>query len=217
MKRIKNRRKHFRISNPLGFSLFCPIGTDTSFDTDGGIWIDQHEGYMLLPNFTCTYRGGVHLNSSRGKLGIRAERNLGAVPESPTNNIFFLKSGAAFVSHGSNGNICLDPNRNLYLADGVVARLQTWSGSDQSMTIQGTIGCENVSNGVVDEGLVDGVVLPAGDGLHDEQADFVTGVEESWILGVVAEADEIVPRATDEVRVAPVCVGREGVADERKL
>ena len=140
-----------------------PIGTDTSFDTDGGIWIDQHEGYMLLPNFTCTYRGGVHLNSSRGKLGIRAERNLGAVPESPTNNIFFLKSGAAFVSHGGGSNIRLHPNRNLYLADGVVARLQTWSGSDQSLTVQGTIGCENVSNGVVEvysySGISDGGVV----------------------------------------------------------
>ena len=127
-----------------------PIGTDENLPTDGGVWIDQHEGYMLLPNFTCTYRGGVHLNSSRGKLGVRAERNLGAVPESPTNNIFFLKSGAAFISHGGNSNIRLHPNRNLYLADGVVARLQTWSGSDQSLTVQGTIGCENVSNGVVE-------------------------------------------------------------------
>ena len=127
-----------------------PIGTDENLPTDGGVWIDQHEGYMLLPNFTCTYRGGVHLNSSRGRLGVRAERNLGAVPESPTNNIFFLKSGAAFVSHGGGSNIRLHPNRNLYLADGVVARLQTWSGSDQSLTVQGTIGCENVSNGVVE-------------------------------------------------------------------
>ena len=127
-----------------------PIGTDETLPTDGGVWIDQHEGYMLLPNFTCTYRGGVHINSSKGKLGIRSERNLGAVPESPTNNIFFLKSGAAFVSHGGNSNIRLHPNRNIYLVDGVTARLQTWSGNNQSMTIQGTIGCENVSNSIIE-------------------------------------------------------------------
>ena len=127
-----------------------PIGTDTNFDTDGGIRIDEHLGYMLLPNFTCTYRGGVYINSSSGYLGVRAEGNLGAVPEMPTNNIFFLKSGATLIGHGGGGNIRLHPNRNLYLADGVKAKLETWSGSAQSITIQGTIGCENVTNGVVE-------------------------------------------------------------------
>lgn len=148
-----------------------PIGTDEAFPTDGGIWIDQHEGYMLLPNFTCTYRGGVHINSSRGNkgsalVGVRFDRNLGAVPESPTNNIFFLKSGATLVGHGGGGEIRLHPNRSIYIAEdenGFVARLMTWSGLDQSIVVQGTIGCENVENGVVEvrsySGISDGGVV----------------------------------------------------------
>ena len=130
-----------------------PIGTDETLPTDGGVWIDQHEGYMLLPNFTSTYRGGVHINSSKGYVGFRGERHLGAEPDSPTNNIFFLKSGASLVAHGGSGTIRLHPNRNLYIADeegGFVARLQTWSGNRFSMIVQGTIGCENVTNGVLE-------------------------------------------------------------------
>ena len=128
-----------------------PIGTDV--DNDGGVWIDQHEGYMLLPNYASTYRGGVHINSSRGYVGVRSERHLGAEPDSPTNCIYFLKSGASLVAHGGSGNIRIHPNRSMYIADGeggLVARLQTWSGNHFSMTVQGTIGCENVTNGVLE-------------------------------------------------------------------
>ena len=132
-----------------------PIGTDV--ENDGGVWADQHKGYMLLPNFTCTYRGGVHINSSEGELGVRSERNLGAVPDSPTNNIFFLKSGACLVGHGGNGNLRLHPNRSLYLADGVLAKLQTWSGNSFSLTIQGTIGCENVDAGTIEVSSYSGI------------------------------------------------------------
>ena len=106
---------------------------------------------MLLPNSTsCTYNGGVHINSASGYVAARYNGNLGADPTSPTNNIFFLKSGACFVAHGGNGRLLMNPNRNLFIADGVKARLMTWSGSKFSMIVQGTINCENVTNGVVE-------------------------------------------------------------------
>ena len=146
---------HFQDYDPLPSSnqqfIPGPILTDSSLASDGGIWIDEHTSYMLLPKSTDgTYRGGVHLNSTGGYLGVRYNGNLGANPASPTNNIFFLKNGARFVAHGTNGRLAIDPNRNLYIADGVKARLMTWSGSKFSMLVQGTINCENVTNGVVE-------------------------------------------------------------------
>ena len=128
-----------------------PILTDSNLATDGGLWFDEHIGYALLPNSTaCTYNGGVHINSAGGYVAARYNGNLGANPASPTNNIFFLKDGARFVAHGSNGRLAINPNRDLYIADGVKARLMTWSGSKFSMLVQGTINCENVTNGVVE-------------------------------------------------------------------
>jgi hypothetical protein len=128
-----------------------PILTDSNLATDGGLWFDEHIGYALLPNSTaCTYNGGVHINSAGGYVAARYNGNLGANPASPTNNIFFLKNGARFVAHGGNGRLAINPNRNLFIADGVKARLMTWSGSRFSMLVQGTINCENVTNGVVE-------------------------------------------------------------------
>lgn len=128
-----------------------PILTDSSLDTDGGIWIDEHASYMLLPKSTDgNYRGGVHINSTGGYLGVRYNGNFGANPASPTNNIFFLKNNACMVAHGANGRLAIHPNRNLYIADGVKARLMTWSGSKFNMLIQGIINCENVTNGVIE-------------------------------------------------------------------
>ena len=146
---------HFQDNDPLPSSnqqfIPGPVLTDPNLATDGGIWLDEHTSYMLLPNSTsCTYNGGVHINSASGYVAARYNGNLGADPDSPTNNIFFLKSGACFVAHGGNGRLLMNPNRNLFIADGVKARLMTWSGYDFSMIVQGTINCANVTNGVVE-------------------------------------------------------------------
>ena len=146
---------HFQDYDPLPSSnqqfIPGPVLTDSNLTTDGGIWLDEHTSYMLLPNSTsCTYNGGVHINSASGYVAARYNGNLGANPDSPTNNIFFLKSGACFVAHGGNGRLLMNPNRNLFIADGVKARLMTWSGYDFSMIVQGTINCANVTNGVVE-------------------------------------------------------------------
>ena len=153
---------HFQDNDPLPSSnqqfIPGPILTDSSLATDGGIWIDEHTSYMLLPKSTDgTYNGGVHINSAGGYVAARYNGNLGANPASPTNNIFFLKDGARFVAHGSNGRLLMNPNRDLFIADGVKARLMTWSGSKFSMLVQGTINCENVTNGVVETSSYSGI------------------------------------------------------------
>lgn len=135
-----------------------PILTDSNLATDGGLWFDEHIGYALLPSSTaCTYNGGIHINSAGGYVAARYNGNLGANPASPTNNIFFLKNGARFVAHGGNGRLAINPNRSLFIADGVKARLMTWSGSKFSMLVQGTINCENVTNGVVETSSYSGI------------------------------------------------------------
>ena len=159
---------HFLDSDTIGAGeqqfLPGPILTDENIATDGGLWFDEHSGYALLPNSTsCTYNGGVHINSSGGYVAARYNGNLGANPASPTNNIFFLKYGARFVAHGGGyGRLALNPNRSLFIADGVMARLMTYSGGENnespfSMLVQGTINCENVTNGVVETSSYSGI------------------------------------------------------------
>ena len=128
-----------------------PILTDGALATDGGVWVDDIKGYMLLPSSTaCTYRGGVHINTSTGYLAVRSDGNLGAVPSVPENNIYFLKNNASLVAHGQNGHIAIHPNRNIFIANGVKARLLTYYGKPFSMLVHGTISCENVQNGVLE-------------------------------------------------------------------
>lgn len=153
---------HFQDKDGISSGAFQylpgPILTDDSLASDGGIWFDEHIGYALLPNSTaCTYNGGVHIDSAGGYVAARYNGSLGANPAAPTNNVFFHKSGARFVAHGSNGRLALNPNRDFFIADGVTARLMTWSGNKFSMLVQGAINCENVQNGVIETSSYSGI------------------------------------------------------------
>ncbi len=125
-----------------------PIGTDETLPTDGGIIIDSHEGYMLLPGYNCTYRGGLHIAGTGGHIGVRADGNLGAVPATPTDNIFFEAAGASTILIGHGNGVTLDANRRLRIADGARARIGSYDiGS--SLTVNGTISCEDPENGIL--------------------------------------------------------------------
>ena len=125
-----------------------PIGTDETLSTDGGIIIDSHQGYMLLPNNTCTYRGGLHIAGTGGHIGVRADGNLGAVPATPTDNIFFDATGASTILIGHGSGVTLDANRKLRIADGARARIGSYDNGS-SLTVNGTISCEDPENGIM--------------------------------------------------------------------
>ena len=125
-----------------------PIGTDETLPTDGGIIVDSHEGYMLLPNHDCTYRGGLHIAGTGGHIGVRADGNLGAAPAAPTDNIFFEAAGASSILIGHGGGVTLDANRRLRIADGARARIGSYD-SGSSLTVNGTISCEDPENGIL--------------------------------------------------------------------
>ena len=125
-----------------------PIGTDETLPTDGGIIIDSHQGYMLLPNYASTYRGGLHIAGTGGHVGVRADSHLGAVPATPSDNIFFEASGTSSILIGHGSGVTLDANRRLRIADGAKARIGTY-GNGSSLTIRGTISCETPENGIM--------------------------------------------------------------------
>ena len=125
-----------------------PIGTDETLSTDGGIIIDSHQGYMLLPNYASTYRGGLHIAGTGGHIGVRADRNLGAVPAAPTDNIFFDAAGASTILIGHGSGVTLDANRRLRIADGARARIGSYDNGS-SLTVNGTISCEDPKNGIL--------------------------------------------------------------------
>lgn len=125
-----------------------PIGTDAELPTDGGIIVDSHLGYMILPNYACTYRGGLHVNGTGGHIGIRNDNNLGAVPESATDNIFFNASGASTILIGHGNGVTLDANRGIRIADGALARMGAYAAGS-SLTVKGTISSDNPENGIL--------------------------------------------------------------------
>ena len=117
-----------------------PIGTDV--ENDDGIWIEDHTGYMLLPNYTSTYRGGLHILGSGGHVAVRDDSHLGATPNTPTNNIFFANNSSGYSSLlVSHGNVTLNPNRDILISDGVRARIGARNSSN-SWTIRGAISCD---------------------------------------------------------------------------
>ena len=132
-----------------------PIGTDTSLPTDGGIILSNLSNYVLFEKrANHTYRGGLHIKSSTSDyIGIEEGdssygRALGAVPATPTDDIFFESPSntvcSALVGHG--GGVSLDANRNLRIGNGVTAQIGTYN-SGSSLTIKGTFSCENPQTG----------------------------------------------------------------------
>jgi len=131
-----------------------PIGTDTNLPTDGGIIVSNLTNYLLFEKrANHTYRGGLHIQGTGGSIGIEEGdssygRALGAIPATPTDDIFFESpsntTSSLLVGHGS--GVTLDANRNLRIGNGVTARIGTYN-SDSSLTIKGTFSCENPQTG----------------------------------------------------------------------
>ena len=125
-----------------------PIGTDADLPADGGLIVDNLSGsYVYMQNAANTFRGGLHIAGSGGAIGIDADKALGAVPETPTDNIFFEcpsnSVSTKFVAHGS---VTINSNRNIRIGNGVSAQIGTYA-DNSPFTIKGTISCENPEHG----------------------------------------------------------------------
>ena len=128
--------------------LPAPIGTDVNLPTDGGLITDDHTGYIYIQNNSSNaFRGGLHIAGTGGAVGIDGDSALGAVPSSPTDNIFFESPSntvsSKFVAHGA---VTINSNRNIRIGNGVTAQIGTYA-SNSPLTIKGAISCENHEHG----------------------------------------------------------------------
>ena len=126
-----------------------PIGTDSGIAKDGGIIVDEHSNYVLLPKYDCNYNGGLHIKGTGGHIGIRRDRSLGAAFQIPTDNIWFENAAwtksSILVGHGTVG---ISSNRIIRIARGVTARMGSYANGSY-LVVRGTIACAEEQNGIV--------------------------------------------------------------------
>ena len=109
-----------------GQMSFLPYPVASGGDTDGGVWVEPHSGYYLLYGSN-TYKGGLHIMSGGGQVGIQSDGNLGAATLVPTNSIILegdgtVKTAPVIVSH-SQGAVTLGANRDIFIGDNVMGQI----------------------------------------------------------------------------------------------
>ena len=126
-----------------------PIGTDTELSTDGGLIIGNLSNYLYVKNVASTFRGGLHIAGTGGAVGVESNQTLGKTPDSPEDNIFFEcpsnTVSSKLVAHGS---VTLNANRNIRIGNGVTAQLSGYN-SGSTLTVKGSISCENPEHGLL--------------------------------------------------------------------
>ena len=134
---------------------FLPYPIASGGDDDGGLWLEYHRSELVLYGNN-TFKGGTHIAGTTGSIRIQTDSNLGAVPSSPANNIFFegdgtTKHSAILQAFNSGGTTYLNPNRNILIGDKVVARLDAYTSS-QTLVIRSAIDCEDRQTGALRTG-----------------------------------------------------------------
>ncbi len=146
-----------------------PIGTDTELPTDGGLIIGNLNNYLYVKNVASTFRGGLHITTAGGAVGFETNQSLGQTPASPEDNIFFeCPSNTVSTKLVAHGSMTLNANRNIWIGNGVTARLSGYNSSS-TLTVKGTISCENPEHGFLhtvayDSNSVGPVTLDPGAG-----------------------------------------------------
>ena len=126
-----------------------PIGTDTELPTDGGLIIGNLNNYLYVKNVASTFRGGLHITTAGGAVGFETNQSLGQTPASPEDNIFFeCPSNTVSTKLVAHGSMTLNANRNIWIGNGVTARLSGYNSSS-TLTVKGTISCENPDHGFI--------------------------------------------------------------------
>ena len=117
---------------------------------DGGLHLDG-KNYVNLNANGGTYNGGTFLDSNDGMLfTAKSDSSLGAVPATPTDNIFVRGSDVALFG---SGNLVLDANRNILVSSG--RTFNVLSHNSGSLTIRGEI------NGAHADGELPNTILAA--------------------------------------------------------
>ena len=134
--------------------MFLPYPIENDGGESEGLWLDDHSSELVLYGSN-TYKGGVHIQQG-GSIRVQADSNLGYLPETPTNWIFFVGDGtkrasSVLQSHNNSNLVTLNKNRNVLIGDYVKARISTFNAS-QKFVIHGTFDCENRQNGVLQTG-----------------------------------------------------------------
>ncbi len=131
--------------------MFLPYPIENDGGDSEGLWLEDHSAELVLYGSN-TYKGGVHITTG-GSIRVQADDNLGYLPETPTNWIFFVGDGTkrestVLQSHNGSNLVTLDRNRNILIGDYVKARISTYN-ADQRFVIHGTFDCENRENGIL--------------------------------------------------------------------
>lgn len=140
-----------------GQQMFLPYPIENDGGDSEGLWLEDHSSELVLYGNN-TYKGGVHITTG-GSIRVQADGNLGYLPETPTNWIFFVGDGTkrestVLQSHNNSNLVTLDRNRNILIGDYVKARISTFNAS-QKFVIHGTFDCENRQNGILYAGGYD--------------------------------------------------------------
>ena len=140
-----------------GQQMFLPYPIENDGGESEGLWLEDHSSELVLYGSN-TYKGGVHIKTG-GYIRVQQDSNLGYLPETPTNWIFFVGDGTkrestVLESHNNSNLVTLNRNRNILIGDYVKARLSTFNAS-QRFVIHGTFDCENRQNGVLQTGGYD--------------------------------------------------------------
>ena len=140
-----------------GQQMFLPYPIENDGGDSEGLWLEDHSSELVLYGNN-TYKGGVHITTG-GSIRVQADGNLGYLPETPTNWIFFVGDGTkrestVLQSHDNSNLVTLDRNRNVLIGDYVKARISTYNAS-QKFAIHGTFDCENRQNGILYTGGYD--------------------------------------------------------------
>ncbi|MBQ6341219.1 MAG: hypothetical protein IJI36_18945 [Kiritimatiellae bacterium] len=123
---------------------YVPGPVESACEDDGGVVFEQHglahvvrKGWYSSEPVN-THRGGNWIRTT-GNVNFGADRNFGAIPESPTNNIF-AEAGGNLVAENK---IDLHENRNILIGAGVTIRFSVNSnaGDENSWIIHGTFSC----------------------------------------------------------------------------
>ena len=128
----------FRLVNDTGNTIYPNKPLYSGVDNDGGVhYVHTKGGYFWLDHGTfseSTFKGGTWLEGNSTLVNYLYESGLGSVPESPTNNVFFLGTNTFF---GGGSTWTMHPNRNVFIGNGAKATLA--SNSSIGMRIGGEI------------------------------------------------------------------------------
>ena len=146
-----------RIANDTGSTVYLNMPLYSGVDNDGGVhYVYTKGGYFWLKDATfgnSTFKGGTWLEGNSTLVDYLFESGLGAVPETPTNNVFFLGTNTFF---GGGSAWTMHRNRNVFIGKGAKATLA--SNSSDGMRIGGEI---SVFEG---EGYSTNTIVCAGNG-----------------------------------------------------